>query len=99
MTILSDLAVRSQLRANVAHFDHRPRKGPEESLLVLGKCIDQSDNASTWRRKQHLIGLEESVGDPEVLVVFIVEYVRGGEVEVGEDSRRGCVLRRPAERT
>ena len=73
MTILPDLAVGSEQRANVAHFDHRPRKRGEEGPLVAGKCIDQSDGASAGRRQQHLVGAEEAVGDLEVQVVFVVE--------------------------
>ena len=98
MTIRSDLTVGSEERANVTHFDHWPSEGDKEGPLVGGECVDQANGGGAGRREQHLVGDEQSVGRLKVLVVFVIEHIGGGDVEVGEDSGRGRGGGGPAER-
>ena len=99
MAVGSDLAVvlRSQ-RADVAHLDHGRCKGREEGLLISSKSVDVRYSGGTRRGRQDLVGGEEPLGGSQVFVIFVVECVGRGHVEINESGRRRSGGRWPAER-
>lgn len=80
-TILSDFALISSEGSDVPHFDGTDGELGVENLIVLGKVLDDG-HIVPRSALQCLVAADDALAPSQVLVVVVVELVRGFDVQV-----------------